>query len=123
MLTGQLKSAKDLPEDDWRRHTPRFQPGNLEINIKLAEKVEKLAAKKNCTPAQLAISWVAALSNRNGLPTIIPIPGASSAERVLENAKFIELTEEDMKEIDQMLESFEVAGDRYPPALMKYSYR
>ncbi|KAK1982001.1 aldo/keto reductase [Colletotrichum cereale] len=114
MLTGQIKKLDDLPQNDLRRHLPRFQPGAFDINIKLAEQVEELARKKGVTPAQLAIGWTVALSRRPGMPGIIPIPGATTAERVYENAKLVELTDKEMAEIDATLAKFEVVGGRYP---------
>ncbi|CCF41172.1 aldo/keto reductase [Colletotrichum higginsianum] len=114
MLTGQVKTLDDIPHDDMRRHMPRFQPDTFGINIKLVEQVETLARKKGVTPAQLAIGWTVALSRRPGIPMIIPIPGATTADRVNENAKLVELTDEEMAEIDATLAKFEVVGGRYP---------
>ncbi|KAK2059274.1 aldo/keto reductase [Colletotrichum caudatum] len=114
MLTGQLKTLDDIPQGDMRRHMPRFQPDTFGINIKLVEQVEELARKKGVTPAQLAIGWTMALSRRPGMPEIIPIPGATTTERVNENAKFVDLTDEEMDEIDATLAKFEVVGGRYP---------
>ncbi|KAK6213963.1 aldo/keto reductase [Colletotrichum tabaci] len=114
MLTGQVKTLDDIPHDDMRRHMPRFQPDTFGINIKLVEQVETLARKKGVTPAQLAIGWTVALSRRPGIPVIIPIPGATTADRVNENAKLVELTDEEMAEIDATLAKFEVVGGRYP---------
>lgn len=114
MLTGQIKSIDDLPEGDMRRHFPRFQPEAFAVNLQLVGQVEALAAKKGCTPAQLAIAWCRALSRRPGMPTIIPIPGATTVERVEENATPVELTDGEMAEIDETLARFEVAGTRYP---------
>lgn len=119
MLTGQIKSHEDLQQDDPRKMYPRFQPENFESNIKLVKELEKIAEKKGCTPAQLALAWVRSLSNKNGMPTIIPIPSASTAERVKENAVEVELTEVDIKDIDAVLASCEVIGERYNPEGMK----
>ncbi|KAJ5156768.1 hypothetical protein N7492_009571 [Penicillium capsulatum] len=114
MLTGQIKKFEDLPEDSMMRHFPRFQPGNFEINMQLVQQVEDLARAKGCTPAQLAINWTRELSKRPGMPTIIPIPGATTAARVEENSKLIELTDEEMAQIDSTLAKFTTAGNRYP---------
>ncbi|KUI67418.1 putative pyridoxal reductase 2 [Cytospora mali] len=114
MLTGHLKSLDDIPEGDMRRRFPRFQPENFEHNIALIHRVEELAKKKGCTPGQFAIGWVRALSKRPGMPTIIPIPGATTAERVNENSKEAELTDEEMSIVDGILEKMEVKGARYP---------
>ncbi|KAF6839885.1 pyridoxal reductase [Colletotrichum plurivorum] len=114
MLTGEIKSIDDIPEGDFRRMMPRFQPDTFDINMKLVKQVQDLAAKKGVTPAQLAISWTVALSKKPGMPEIIPIPGATTAARVNENAKLVELTEEELAEIDATLAKFEVVGGRYP---------
>ena len=114
MLTGQIRSFDDLPEDSMMRHFPRFQPENFPVNLELVRKVEILAKKKCCTPAQLAINWTRALSRRPGMPTIIPIPGATTSARVEENSKLIDLTDDEMAEIDEILSKFVVAGKRYP---------
>ena len=113
-MTGQIKSPDDLQEGDFRRTFPRFRPENFDVNLQLVKQVEALAQKKGCTPAQLAIGWCIALSRRPGMPTIIPIPGATTVERVKENTKLIDLTDEEMREIDATLAKFEVAGGRYP---------
>ncbi len=80
----------------------------------MVEQVEALAKKKGCTPAQLAIGWTRSLSKRPGMPVIIPIPGATTAERVQENSTIVDLTEEELNEIDATLAKFEVKGGRYP---------
>ena len=103
-----------------RRIFPRFQGENFETNLKLAKEVDRLAAKKGCTSAQLALGWVRTLSKREGMPTIIPIPGTTGIERVKENAVEVELSEEEMREIQGVLESNGVLGDRYPPAHQKW---
>lgn len=114
LLTGEIKSPDDIPEDDMRKHFPRFQPGNFEHNLVLAEKVNEMAKKKGVTPGQFALGWVRTLSKRPGMPTIIPIPGATTAARVNENSKLVDLTDEEMKVIDEILEKMEVKGSRYP---------
>ncbi|CAN8098699.1 unnamed protein product [Discula destructiva] len=114
MLTGDIKSIDDLPEGDIRRHFPRFSPQNFEHNITLVHRVMELAEKKGATPGQVAIAWTRALSRRPGMPTIIPIPGATTADRVTENSKLVELTEEEMAVIDELLEKMDVKGARYP---------
>ena len=121
MLSGHIQSFEDIPENDMRRMLPRFQPANFENNMKLVKKVEALAAKKNCTSAQLALGWVVNLSRKKGMPPIIPIPGATTSSHATENGKAIDVhfNEEELKEIDQMLATCEVLGERYHPAGMK----
>lgn len=99
-----------------RRHYPRFQPENFEKNIKLVHELESIASRKGCSTGQIGLAWVKSQSGRNGLPTFIPIPGATTAERVRENTKDIELSENDLKEIDSLLATFEIVGGRYPEA-------
>jgi len=96
------------------RHFPRFQPGNFEENIQLVTHVQELAKKKGCTPAQLAINWVKTLAKRPGMPVIIPIPGATTAARVVENAVEVDISDAEMDEIDALLQKIEVKGERYP---------
>lgn len=116
MLTGKFKKFEDFPEDSLltQFNFPRFQKENFEKNVALVNKVEELAQQKGCTPAQLAINWTRAISKRPGMPVIIPIPGASAAERVEENSKVVDLTDGDMEQIDQILAGFKTAGERYP---------
>lgn len=113
-LSGEFKTVEDLPKDDFRRFFPRFHPENFGKNIELVEKVQTIAEKNGITNAQLAINWVRQLSQRSGSPVFIPIPGASSRDRVKENSQVIDLAQEDLAAIDQLVESFETSGDRYP---------
>ena len=118
-LTGQIKSADDLPEGDFRRMIPRFQPQNFEVNLKLVEELKTMAAKKGCTPGQLALGWLLAISEQPGMPKIIPIPGTTKVERVQENANAVQPSDEEMNEIKALLQRCEVRGDRYPELGMK----
>jgi aryl-alcohol dehydrogenase-like predicted oxidoreductase len=69
-LTGKIKKREDLPEDDYRHTTPRFQGANFQRNLDLVERVGEIAREKKCTPAQLALAWVLAQGD-----DIVPIPG------------------------------------------------
>ncbi|EWG43798.1 hypothetical protein FVEG_05117 [Fusarium verticillioides 7600] len=120
-LGGQIKSVEDLPENDMRAKIhPRWQGDNFRKNIQLVDDIEALAKKKGCTVSQIAINWLLSLSRRPGMPTIVPIPGSTKPGRIRENATIIDLTEEDLSDIDTLLASFTPAGDRYPPQHMKY---
>ncbi|KAJ5610692.1 hypothetical protein N7510_007411 [Penicillium lagena] len=119
MLTGQIKSLDDMPANDYHRFFPRFQPGNFDTNLKLVEKLKQLAEKKQCTAAQLALCWVKAQSSRPGMPFIIPVFGARAEARVAENATHIDLSSADLEDIKAILDSFPVAGGRYPAAAAK----
>ncbi|CAZ80585.1 unnamed protein product [Tuber melanosporum] len=112
-LTGEIKSPDDLPKNDFRRHFSRFQPENFKVNIELVNKVGGLAKKKGCTPAQLAMEWVRYQSGRDGMPDLLPIPGATAAERVEENCQEVGLTEEEYMELEGIVGSTQVLGGRY----------
>ncbi|KAI1208335.1 Aldo/keto reductase [Annulohypoxylon truncatum] len=117
LLTGQIKKYTDIPEDSMLRFFPRFSPENFDINLQLVAQVEELAKKKGVTPGQLAINWTRMIARRPGMPTIIPIPGATTAARVEENSKLVELTDEEMAQIDATLAKFTPAGERYPEGI------
>jgi len=117
MLSGELRSVDDLPEADFRRQYPRFQPDTFPINIQLVDELQSLAKKKGCTPAQLAINWTKNLAKEHDLPQIIPIPGATTSTRVGENAVDIEFTNTELSAIDDILGKFTVVGGRYPDAI------
>lgn len=112
-LTGEVKSLDDIPADDFRRHFPRFQPEVFEKNLEMVEELEKLAKKNGCSPAQLALAWIKQLSGKPGMPEIIPIPGATTVKRVEENVQMITLKQPELEEIDKILKSMLVFGDRY----------
>ncbi|KAI2466791.1 putative aldo/keto reductase [Annulohypoxylon bovei var. microspora] len=118
MLTGQIKKYTDIPEDSMLRIFPRFSPENFDINMQLVKQVEELAEKKGVTPGQLAINWTRMVAKRPGMPTIIPIPGATTAARVEENSKLVDLTDEEMAQIDATLAKFTTAGERYPAHIL-----
>ncbi|KAJ9609768.1 hypothetical protein H2200_006096 [Cladophialophora chaetospira] len=123
-LAGEtIRKNADIPEGDFRKHSPRFQDDVLEYNNQIVDEVEQLAHKKGVTKAQIAIAWVRALSGRTvttedgrqiKLGTIIPIPGATRPERVIENTKLVELTDAEMEEIAAILKRNPIKGDRYP---------
>lgn len=112
-LTGEIKSFDDIPEGDFRRYLPKFQPDVFPKNLELVKELEKLANKKGCKPAQLGLAWVKSMSGKPGMPTIIPIPGATTEDRVVENSKDVKLTNADLEEIDGILSKAVVIGDRY----------
>jgi aryl-alcohol dehydrogenase-like predicted oxidoreductase len=109
-LTGQIKRFEDLAEDDYRRSAPRFQGENFQKNLDLVTRIEELAAEKKCTPAQLALAWVMAQGDH-----IVPIPGTKRRKYLEENvgALDVELTEEDLRRIDEVAPKGATAGQRY----------
>lgn len=114
ILTGRFKDVSDIKDRGVMVGFPRFQPGAFEQNLELVRQVEAVAKAKGCTSAQLAIAWVRKYSNRPGLPTIIPIPGATAASRVRENAELVEITDEEFSALNNIVFSFKTAGARYP---------
>ncbi|HTS36794.1 MAG TPA: aldo/keto reductase [Candidatus Solibacter sp.] len=114
-LTGQFQSFEDLPEDDYRRHSPRFQEENFQKNLDLVRRVEELAREKKCTPAQLALAWVAAQGS-----DIVPIPGTKRRKYLEQNvaALAVQLTKEDLRRIDEVFPPSAAAGERYPEHVM-----
>lgn len=82
--------------------------------MKLIQGVVDMAKRKNVAPAQIALAWVRSLSKKPGMPTIIPIPGGTTKDKVIQNMQGVEtLTDEEMAEIDKLLETHEVKGSRY----------
>jgi aryl-alcohol dehydrogenase-like predicted oxidoreductase len=116
-LTGQIKRPEDLAEDDIRRHSPRFQGENFQRNLDLVSHIEELAAAKGCKPAQLALAWVLAQGK-----DIVPIPGTRRRRNLEENvgALAVTLTNDDLRRIDELLPQGTAAGERYPPATIKW---
>ncbi|MGD0059247.1 MAG: aldo/keto reductase [Verrucomicrobiia bacterium] len=115
-LGGKIKAAGDLEQGDWRLNMPRFQGENLRRNVEIASRVESLAKKKKCTPAQLALAWLLAQGE-----DIVPIPGTKRRQYLEENIQAVEvgLTPAELKEIDEKLPLGMTAGDRYPAEAMK----
>jgi pyridoxine 4-dehydrogenase len=119
-LTGQIRKLDDIPEDDSRRHFPRFQPDVFDLNLNLVKEIEKLAKKKGYTMPQVAIAWVTAQSKKAGNPIIIPIPGCTTVSRVEENLKPVTLDEQDLAELSNVLARIQVHGDRYGGPYKRY---
>ncbi|EHK49463.1 uncharacterized protein TrAtP1_010690 [Trichoderma atroviride] len=114
MLSGEFKNQEDVKKLGMIANYPRFQGEGFAHNLKLVQQVEAIASDKACTPAQLAINWARNMSTDPELPLVIPIPGATTIERVEENSKVVELTEEDMQSLTGLAKNFETAGARYP---------
>ncbi|WVQ82412.1 hypothetical protein IAT38_004540 [Cryptococcus sp. DSM 104549] len=114
-LTRQWKTPEDIPEGAFQRFVPRFQGEAFYENLKLVDRLDEIAAKKGVTASQVALAWIVELS-----PYTIPIPGSSKPDRVNENVSSvnIKLTPEELKSINDFLESFEVKGTRYPAQAM-----
>ena len=114
ILTGTITKLEDLPVGGHHRFFPRFQGENLQNNLKPVQALEKVAAAKHCTLAQLALSWIRSHNGKPGMPFIVSIAGAGSAKRVSDNFTNVDLDEYDLEEIKNILDRHSVAGARYP---------
>lgn len=114
-LTGRFKTPEDLPADDYRRHSPRFQGENFRKNLDLVRRIEDLARAKGGTPSQLALAWLLAQGE-----DIVPIPGTKQRKYLEENAGAlrITLTRADLASIEAMAPKGVASGSRYPAAMM-----
>jgi aryl-alcohol dehydrogenase-like predicted oxidoreductase len=114
-LTGQFQRFEDLPADDYRRNSPRFQGENFQKNLDLLRRVEEIARGKGCTPSQLALAWVLAQGD-----DIVPIPGTKRRKYLEENAAAfsVKLSGEELREIDEVFPLASAAGERYPEHVM-----
>jgi aryl-alcohol dehydrogenase-like predicted oxidoreductase len=110
-LTGAIGSNTSFDETDFRRTNPRFQRENLEQNLERVERVEEIAADRGATPAQVALAWVLAQGD-----DVVPIPGTKRVRYLEENvaATEIELTDDDLRRLDEAFPPGATAGDRYP---------
>ena len=115
-LGGRFRKPEDLAADDWRRGNPRFQGENFAKNLRLADHVESLAARKGCTPAQLALAWL--LSRHDN---VIPIPGTSSMKRLEENvaAGDLVLSAQELDQLEKIAPAGVAAGERYNEAMLR----
>jgi aryl-alcohol dehydrogenase-like predicted oxidoreductase len=119
LLTGVVEDPNTMSDTDARRRHPRFATDNITSNIALVRRVETIAARKNCTPGQLALAWLLAQGD-----DIVPIPGTKRKARLIENigALSVALTKDDLAQIAQAVPVGAVAGLRYPEAQMKSLY-
>lgn len=114
-LTGRFKAFEDLPADDYRRHSPRFQGENFRKNLDLVAKIGELAGRKGCTPSQLALAWVLAQGE-----DVVPLFGTKRRAFLAENlgALKVALTADDLTAIDAAAPKGAASGDRYPTSMM-----
>lgn len=115
-LTGRFQRFEDIPENDYRRTSPRFQGENFKKNLELLDRVRQMAAEKSVKPSQLALAWVLAQGD-----DIVPIPGTTRRDHLEENmaALDIALTAEDIKRINAVAPKGAAAGMRYDEYGMK----
>lgn len=115
-LTGKIDDATSFDSTDFRSVVPRFSPEARKANRTLIELLERIGNRKNATPAQVALAWVLAQK-----PWIVPIPGTTKPHRLEENlqAESIELSAEDLREIDTATSRITIEGARYPEAAQR----
>jgi aryl-alcohol dehydrogenase-like predicted oxidoreductase len=115
-LTGKINADTTFDSSDFRNSLPRFTPEARKANQTLVELLGKIAEGKNATPAQIALAWLLAQK-----PWIVPIPGTTKLERLEENirAAAVELSPDDLREINNAASNITVQGDRYPEELEK----
>jgi len=114
-LTGTITRETQLGEGDFRKSSPRFSPEAIEKNLAFVDLLKRVAGDKGATPAQVALAWL--LAQR---PYIVPIPGTTRLHRLEENigAASLQLTANDLREIDEAASRIEPEGERYAPAQM-----
>lgn len=114
-LTGQIKRVEDFADDDFRRHSPRFQGENFQRNLDLVHQIEQLAARKGCAPGQLALAWLLAQGE-----DLVPIPGTRRVSALEENVGSLDvtLTPQELAQIDAVAPLGAAAGERYAAAFM-----
>jgi aryl-alcohol dehydrogenase-like predicted oxidoreductase len=115
-LTGRYRSLDDFEPDDYRRNSPRFQGENFQKNLDLVARVGEIARRKHCTPSQLALAWVAAQGE-----DVVPLFGTKRRKYLEENlaALEVELTPDDLAEIDEVAPKGVAAGERYAEGGMR----
>ena len=119
-LTGKISENTSFDSSDFRNVLPRFTPEARQANQAVVDLLGEIAASKKATPAQIALAWILAQK-----PWIVPIPGTTKLHRLEENigAADVDLTPNDLREIDNAASKIEVQGDRYPEHLEKMTGR
>jgi len=119
-LTGKIDENTTFDSSDFRNTVPRFTPEARKWNLALVDLLRKIAERKKATPAQIALAWLLAQK-----PWIVPIPGTTKPTRLEENigAASIELTSDDLREVESASSKIKVEGARYPEALEKMTGR
>ena len=115
-LTGKISEDTKFDKSDFRNIVPRFTPENRKANQALVDLLTKVAERKKATPAQIALAWLLAQK-----PWIVPIPGTTKLQRLEENigAVNLELSPDDLRELDIAASKIAVQGARYPEELQK----
>jgi aryl-alcohol dehydrogenase-like predicted oxidoreductase len=115
-LTGQIDENTKFDPSDFRNHVPRFSPEARKANMVLVHAVQAAAQRKGATPAQIALAWLLAQK-----PWIVPIPGTTKVSRMEENVRAVDvqLTEDDLQQIEDATSKLALEGTRLPEAMLK----
>ena len=119
-LTGAINKDTKLAENDFRSNIPRFQPDAMDKNQAFVDLLKRVANNQGATPAQIALAWL--LAQR---PFIVPIPRTTKLHRLEENigAADVQLTDNDLRQINDAASQIQAEGDRYAPAQMEMAGR
>ena len=119
-LTGKIDASTKFDSTDFRAVFPRFTEEARKANLALVDLLNQIAQRRNATPAQIALAWLLAQK-----PWIVPIPGTTKVPRLVENigAASVELTPEDLAEINTAASRVPIQGDRLPESILRMSYR
>ena len=119
-LTGKIDETTTFDSSDFRNTVPRFNPENRKANQALVDLLQKIAHRKKATPGQIALAWLLAQK-----PWIVPIPGTTKLHRLEENigAAAVELTPDDLREIESAASKITIEGARYPEHIEQMSNR
>jgi aryl-alcohol dehydrogenase-like predicted oxidoreductase len=117
-LTGKIDASTPIASTDFRAMSPRFTPEARKHNLALVDLVKKVADRRQATPAQIALAWLLAQK-----PWIVPIPGTTKLHRLEENigAAGVQLTSDDLRELDEGSSRIEIQGERLPEAILALS--
>ncbi|HEY9676425.1 MAG TPA: aldo/keto reductase [Drouetiella sp.] len=115
-LTGQFKTPSDIPANDYRHNSPRFQGKNFQKNLELVARIEEMAKAKSCTPSQFALAWVLAQGK-----DMIPIPGTKRIKYLLDNMHSVnvKISVDEIEELNKILPAGSTSGPRYAEQAMK----
>jgi aryl-alcohol dehydrogenase-like predicted oxidoreductase len=115
-LTGAINKDTQFDANDFRNMVPRFTPENRDANQHVVDLIGQFAKRKNATPAQIALAWILARK-----PWMVPIPGTTKLHRLEENlgAFKVQLTAEDLRQLDEATSGLTIQGDRYPAHFQK----
>jgi aryl-alcohol dehydrogenase-like predicted oxidoreductase len=119
-LTGKIDAKTELGPGDFRSYSPRFTPEARSANVALVDLLKKVAARKQATPAQIALAWLLAQK-----PWIVPIPGTTKLARLEENlgAADVTLTSDDLRKINEAAAKIQIQGARLPEAVLAQTGR